>query len=118
MIAAALAAFRAEAGAGSADGSVSPDAVAAAFARHLAGIDPAKLPAAARTLWDARVARPLKVRADRAIASAAARGVASWPRTRIADLMAALAEIEGIVARADNDALSDAIVADVARAYL
>ena len=114
QIAHKLAAFLAEANDPSA-----ADAIAAAFARHLANLDAAKLPPSARRLWERIVTRLLKAPAGKApIPPRCMAVIASWPCVRIAELVDAVRGIEAEVARAINDRLSDETNERVSRAYL
>ena len=95
------------------------DAAAKAFANHLASVDPAKLPKAARPLWQALITRLLKTRADKGrVPPAVIAGIASWPQTRVAELVAAVQAIESEIARAANDRLADETNERVSKSYL
>lgn len=93
------------------------DAVASAVARHLAATVAADLPPAAQLIWQARIARPLKSDPAKPLPERAIASLRSWPSARIGDLVAALAEIEGLLIEAENEVHHEIIYAEISRAY-
>jgi hypothetical protein len=94
-----------------------PDAAAKAVAMHLGAITSRSLPPAAQTIWADRVARPLKSDAAKPLAERAVGAIRASPSRRIAELAAALAEIEAILVETENEALHEAIYAEISRTY-
>ena len=100
-------------------GGPAPEAVAQAFAVHLASLDVRQLPPAARLAWDGIVMRLLKVPAATVPIPGQAIGrIASWPSARITELISALRSIAVDAGRAANDRLADETNARISRAYL
>ena len=93
------------------------DAIAAAIVAHLATITAARLPLAAQLIWREKVARPLKADAAKPLPQRSVAAIRSWPSARIRDLRAALGDIESLLVDAENDALHEAIYADISRHY-
>jgi hypothetical protein len=93
------------------------DALAASMALHLGTVKAAELPPAAQVIWIERVLRPLKADASKPLPARAFAAIRSWPAVRVAQLVAALAEIEAIVVDAENDALHEVIYAEISRTY-
>lgn len=93
------------------------DTVAAAVAAHVASTTSAKLPPAARATWELKIARPLKTDVTKPLPARAVNAVRSWPSSRVAELVAALAEIEAILADFENEAMHEAIYTEISRAY-
>lgn len=94
-----------------------PDEVAKAIATHLGTLTDMGLPLTARTIWRDRIARPLKGPSGKPLPARTVAAIASWPTARVADLVAALREIEAIIADAENDARNEIIYAEISRAY-
>lgn len=99
------------------DAGGAADAVARSFGRVLAGIALADLPPPAQLQWAERIARPLKTDAMRPIPERAVGAIRSWPSARIADLVAAVAEIETVLVDTENEALNVAIYVEISRTY-
>lgn len=95
-----------------------PARIADAFARHLSGINSAKLPKAAQPVWTALVTHLLKSTVDRPLPPRAMAAIASWPMARIGELIGAVRKIEAEIAREANDRLADETNERVSRAYL
>lgn len=93
------------------------ESVSAAMLRALATVRAGEMPLAAQTIWRERVARPLKAQATRPLQPASISLIRSWPTARVADLVAALSEIEALLAEAENDARNEVIYAEISRAY-
>jgi hypothetical protein len=93
------------------------DALASAMASHLVQMKAAELPLAAQVIWIDRVVRPLKADAAKPLPARAFAAIRSWPAMRVARLVTVLAEIEGIVIDAENDALHEVIYAEISRTY-
>jgi hypothetical protein len=101
------------------DGTPAPDAVAQAFAAHLGAIDPAKLPKAAQPLWQTLRTRLLKAPAGQSpVSPRAIAAIASWPSSRVAELITAIRLIEAEISAEANDRLADETNSQVSRAYL
>lgn len=100
-----------------ADADGAPDAVAVAFARHLADLDASKLPPAAQQQWDI-VRRLLKAPGSGAVPARATNAMSSWPTARISELVDAVRALAADVSRATNDRLADETNERVSRAYL
>jgi hypothetical protein len=93
------------------------DALAASMASHLASVKASELPLAAQVIWIERVVRPLRADPSKPMPARAFGAIRSWPAARVAQLAAALAEIESIVIEAENDALHEVIYAEISRTY-
>ena len=93
------------------------DVLSASMSRHLGALKAADLPLAAQVIWIDRVVRPLKADAAKALPARAFAAIRSWPAARVARLVGVLAEIEGIVVDAENDALHEVIYAEISRTY-
>ena len=93
------------------------DALSAAMAAHLGGLDMAQLPPAAQVVWTERIARPLKADIGKPLPARAIAAIRSWPAARVSQLVEALAEIEAIVVEAYNDAEHEVIYAEISRTY-
>jgi hypothetical protein len=93
------------------------EALAAALATHLGSVRARDLPQAARHLWHERIARALKADPLQPLSPRAIAAIRSWPSARLAELRTALADIEAILVEAENDALNEAIYAEISRAY-
>lgn len=93
------------------------EAVATAVAKHLATTRADELPLEAQTIWVERIARPLKASATRPLGARAGSTIRSWPSARLNALVDALREIEVILAKAETDAMNEAIYAEISRAY-
>jgi hypothetical protein len=100
-----------------ADNGGDADVVAAAVAAHLGSVTAARLPLAAQNIWRERIMRALKADGTKAMPPRAMAAIRSWPSARIGDLQAALAEIEHLLIDAENDALHEAIYAEISRHY-
>ncbi|MGE0699898.1 MAG: hypothetical protein AB7O57_12455 [Hyphomicrobiaceae bacterium] len=103
--------------AANAAGSNDADALASAIAGHLDGLRAAELPAAAQLVWIERVARPLKADPAKPLPARAIAAIRSSPSGRIAQLAAALAEIEHLVRAEEIDAANEVIYAEISRTY-
>ena len=93
------------------------DAFATAVVASLAGTATAELPLAAQAIWIDRLVRPLKADPAKPLPARSAATIRSWPSSRIADLRAALGEIEAILSTAETEAMNEAIYAEISRAY-
>lgn len=100
-----------------ADGGASADAAAEAIMQHLATIKAADLPLAAQTIWQAKIVRPLKTDASKPLGTRNIAALRSWPSARVAELQAALAEIEAILTNAENEVHHEVIYAEISKAY-
>lgn len=98
-------------------GGGTADAASGAMARHLATVRPNDFPLAAETIWLERIVRPLKGQKNRPLSPAAIGMIRSWPSTRVADLVGALAAITAVLADAENDARNEVIYAQISHAY-
>jgi hypothetical protein len=100
-----------------AEKDASPDAVASAMVRHLSKITVASLPQAAQLIWRERVVRPLRADAEKPLAQRAISSIRSWPSQRVADLQAALVEIESILETHENELAHEVIYTEISRTY-
>lgn len=94
-----------------------PDAAAKAVSEHLGPVSTLCLPAAAQTIWADRVARPFKSDASKPLTPRAIGAIRASPARRIAELASALAEIESNLVETENEALHEAIYAEISRTY-
>jgi hypothetical protein len=111
----AFAAFLTEIDSGA---SADPDAIAAAFARHLAGITTAGLPAGAQPNWDRIVVRLLKSPLGKTPGDRAIDAIRSWPSSRIAELIGEVAAIHEHLQQRANDRMEDEFRTKIAHSYL
>lgn len=100
-------------------GDVEPDAarVGDACARHLAGVKSGDLPANAQPPWR-EVAKLLKGSADTPLPQKSFAAIASWPSSRIVELLAQLRKILAILDKHENERLEDEIRDKIRRHYL
>lgn len=102
-----------------ATGPLTADAVAQAFGQHLAGLDARQLPAAAQPAWERIETRLLKAPAGQSpIPPRQIKAIASWPASRVDELIEAIRRVATEVERAANDRLADETNTRVSRAYL
>lgn len=94
-----------------------PDAAARSVAEQLGPISTATLPLAAQAIWCDRIARPLKTQPSKPLTARAVAGVRALPARRIAELAAALAEIEALLIETETEALNEAIYRDISHTY-
>ncbi|MDX2157924.1 MAG: hypothetical protein SFW09_15605 [Hyphomicrobiaceae bacterium] len=93
------------------------EAVASAFAAHLAQLTSANLPPLAQSAWRS-IARLLKAPAERPIPERAILAVRSWPAARLDELLAHAREIQVVLEKLDNERLEDEIRDEIRRHYL
>ena len=93
------------------------DAVASAVATHLAQTTTADLPPRAQSIWMDHVARLLKGDPAKPLQTRAIDAIRSWPSARVVAFVKALTDIEAILVDTENDALNEAIYAEISRAY-
>jgi|LNFM01.1.fsa_nt_gb hypothetical protein len=98
-------------------GGDGPDALASALVAHLSTLRASELPPAAQRLWLERIVRPLKADPEKPVPLRALSSIRSWPSARVAETIAALAEIEVHVIDAENDAVHEVIYAEISRTY-
>ena len=92
------------------------DRVAAAFVHHLGGVTLAGLPEPAHFAWR-DIARLLKCDPAKSLPPRAIATIAAWPAARIATLVAHMRTVHAALCQAENDALNEAIYAEISRAY-
>ncbi|MEZ5849113.1 MAG: hypothetical protein R3D68_00510 [Hyphomicrobiaceae bacterium] len=94
-----------------------PFAAASALEQHLAAMSTGFLPPPAQVLWTDRIARVLKSDPAKPLTPRAMSAIRSWPLARIDELTAALTEIHEVLVETENEALHEAIYAEISRAY-
>jgi hypothetical protein len=92
-------------------------AIAAAVAAYLAQLTAAGLPDAVKPFWREQVARRLKADPDKPIPERVIAALRSWPLARGAGLIAALTELEALMADAETDAHNETIYAVISHEY-
>ena len=97
-------------------GAARADRVAEAFGRHVGSTTLATLPETAHIAWR-EIARLLKADATKPLPARAVATIAAWPAARIATLVEHVRTIHAALVQAENDALNEAIYAEISRAY-
>jgi hypothetical protein len=95
-----------------------PDATAASFARHLADVTAARLPAGAQSHWERIVVRLLKSTMSKPPGDRAIAAIRSWPSSRIAELIGEVAAIHEHLQQRANDRMEDEFRTQIAHSYL
>lgn len=94
-----------------------PFAAAAALEKHLGAVTTGLLPPPAQVLWTERIARALKSDPAKPLPQRAVSAIRSWPLSRIDDLVSVLTQIRAVLVETENEALHEAIYAEISRAY-